>query len=175
MHSGDVGSLDDDGYLRITGRKKDLIITAAGQNIAPQEIETDLRHHELISEAVVIGEGRRYLTALLTLDGDALSAWAAAHDKIANYEALAVDPDLRAEIDRIVDEVNGQPVEGRARAQVPDPRPRVHDRRRRDDSDAEGQAQRRQRDATPTSSTRCTPTNDGGVASRVVGCTECLR
>ena len=75
MHSGDVGSLDADGYLRITGRKKDLIITAAGQNIAPQEIETDLRHYELISEAVVVGEGRRYLTALLALDGDALTSW----------------------------------------------------------------------------------------------------
>ncbi len=108
MHSGDVGTLDDDGYLRITGRKKDLIITAAGQNITPQEIETDLRYHDLISEAVVIGEGRRYLTALLTLDGDALSAWAHAHDKIANYEALAVDPDVHAEIDRIVAEVNSQ-------------------------------------------------------------------
>jgi len=107
MHSGDVGSLDNDGYLHITGRKKDLIITAAGQNIAPQEIETDLRHHELISEAIVIGEGRRYLTALLTLDGDALSAWAVERDKIANYEALAVDPDLQAETDRMVDEVNG--------------------------------------------------------------------
>ena len=65
MHSGDVGRVDDDGYLTIIGRKKDLIITAAGQNIAPQEIETDLRGYELISEAVVIGEGRRYLTALL--------------------------------------------------------------------------------------------------------------
>ena len=106
MHSGDVGTLDGDGYLRITGRKKDLIITAAGQNITPQEIETDLRFHDLISEAVVIGEGRRYLTALLTLDGDALSAWALAHDKIANYEALTVDPDVHAEIDRIVSEVN---------------------------------------------------------------------
>ncbi len=106
MHSGDVGTLDENGYLNITGRKKDLIITAAGQNITPQEIETDLRYHDLISEAVVIGEGRRYLTALLTLDGDALSAWAQAHDKIANYEALAADPDLVAEIDRAVDEVN---------------------------------------------------------------------
>ena len=106
MHSGDVGTLDEKGYLRITGRKKDLIITAAGQNIAPQEIETDLRYHHLISEAVVIGEGRRYLTALLTLDGDALSSWAQAHDKIADYESLAADPDLRAETDRAVDEVN---------------------------------------------------------------------
>jgi len=106
MHSGDVGTLDDDGYLRITGRKKDLIITAAGQNISPQEIETDLRNHEIISEAVVIGEGRRYLTALLTLDGDALSRWAYEHGKVAGYEALVADADLRAETDRIVAEVN---------------------------------------------------------------------
>ncbi len=108
MHSGDVGTLDQDGYLTLTGRKKDLIITAAGQNITPQEIETDLRHEELISEAVVIGDGRRYLTALLTLDGEALGAWAREHHKITDYEALAVDPDLRAEIDRLVDKVNSR-------------------------------------------------------------------
>ena len=108
MHSGDVGRLDEHGYLTVTGRKKDLIITAHGQNIAPQEIETDLRQHDLISEAVVIGEGRRYLTALLTLDGDALARWAEAHHKVADVEALAVDPDLRGEIDRFVDAVNGK-------------------------------------------------------------------
>jgi len=108
MHSGDVGCIDSAGYLTVTGRKKDLIITAHGQNIAPQEIETDLRHHYLISEAVVIGEGRRYLTAVLTLDGDALVSWAEAHHKIADTESLAVDPDLRAEIDRFIDAVNEQ-------------------------------------------------------------------
>ena len=108
MHSGDAGTLDDDGYLRITGRKKDIIITAAGQNITPQEIETELRYHDLISEAVVIGEGRRYLTALLALDGETLSTWAQAHAKIATFESLAVDPDLRAEIDRIVTDVNSR-------------------------------------------------------------------
>ena len=108
MHSGDVGSLDADGYLRITGRKKDLIITAAGQNIAPQEIETDLRHHELISEAVVIGEGRRYLTALLTLDGDALSAWAERHAQGRRLRGLDGRPRPRAEIDRIVAAVNAK-------------------------------------------------------------------
>jgi long-chain acyl-CoA synthetase len=108
MHSGDVGALDADGYLRITGRKKDLIITAAGQNITPQEIETDLRYHDLISAAVVVGEGRRFLTALLALDGEALTAWAQAHDKIAGFESLAADPDLRAEIDGIVADVNSR-------------------------------------------------------------------
>ena len=108
MHSGDVGRLDADGYLTVTGRKKDLIITAHGQNIAPQEIETDLRHHDLVSEAVVIGEGRRYLTAVLTLDGDTLADWADAHGKVADVEALAVDPDLTAEINAFVEQVNSK-------------------------------------------------------------------
>jgi long-chain acyl-CoA synthetase len=108
MHSGDLGTLDTDGYLRITGRKKDLIITAAGQNIAPQEIEMDLKDHALVSEAVVIGEGRRYLTALLTLDAEALAAWAHERGKVADYEVLAADPDLRQEIDLLVTEVNAR-------------------------------------------------------------------
>ncbi len=108
MHSGDVGRLDNDGYLTVTGRKKDLIITAHGQNIAPQEIETDLRHHELVSEAVVVGEGRRYLTAVLTLDADALTAWAEAHRKVGDVETLASDPDLRAELDAFVQHVNSK-------------------------------------------------------------------
>ena len=108
LHSGDIGRLDADGYLTITGRKKDLIITAHGQNIAPQEIETDLRQLDLIAEAVVIGDRRRYLTALLTLDGDALASWAEAHHKVADVEALAVDPDLRAEVDHFIERVNSK-------------------------------------------------------------------
>jgi long-chain acyl-CoA synthetase len=108
MHTGDVGRFDPAGYLIITGRKKDLIITAHGQNIAPQDIETDLRHHELISEAVVIGEGRRYLTALLTLDNDALAGWAEANHKVGGVETLALDPDLRAEIDQWIKNVNAK-------------------------------------------------------------------
>ena len=108
MHSGDVGHVDAEGYVTVTGRKKDLIITAAGQNIAPQDIERDLRQFELISEAVVVGEGRRYLTALLTLDADALSNWAVGHHKVAGLEALVVDPDLRAEIHAFVDGVNSK-------------------------------------------------------------------
>ena len=108
MHSGDLGSLDADGYLRLTGRKKDLIITAAGQNIAPQDIEMELKSHPLVSEAVVVGEGRRYLTALLTLDAEAIGEWAHDRGKVANYEALAADPDLRAEMDALVALVNAR-------------------------------------------------------------------
>ena len=106
MHSGDMGALDDDGYLRITGRKKDLIITAAGQNIAPQGIESDLRNHELLSEAVVIGDGRRYLTALLTVDAEALLTWATRRGKKVGSVTMHSDPDLHREITKIVDEVN---------------------------------------------------------------------
>ncbi|MGD0379104.1 MAG: long-chain fatty acid--CoA ligase [Acidimicrobiales bacterium] len=108
MHSGDLGSLDSDGYLRLTGRKKDLIITAAGQNIAPQDIEMELKSHPLVSEAVVVGEGRRYLTALLTLDAEALGEWAHDRGKVADFEALASDPDLREEVDAMVAVVNAR-------------------------------------------------------------------
>jgi long-chain acyl-CoA synthetase len=108
MHSGDLGALDNDGYLRLTGRKKDLIITAAGQNIAPQDIEMELKNHPLISEAVVVGEGRRYLTALLTLDAETLAEWARERGKVADFEALASDLDLRKEVDELVAVVNAR-------------------------------------------------------------------
>ncbi len=108
MHSGDLGTLDNDGYLRLTGRKKDLIITAAGQNIAPQDIEMELKGHPLVSEAVVVGEGRRYLTALLTLDAETLGEWAHERGKVADFEALASDPDLRQEVGALVTLVNAR-------------------------------------------------------------------
>ena len=108
LHSGDTGRLDDDRYLCITGRKKDLIITAAGQNIAPQDIEADLRNHELLSEAVVIGDGRRYLTALVTLDFEALAEWARDRGKALEIGPLFVDPELGETVDRIVEEVNAK-------------------------------------------------------------------
>ena len=108
MHSGDTGVFDGYGCLRITGRKKDLIITAAGKNITPQEIETDLENDPLISEAILVGEGRRYLTVLITLDAEALTLWAQQHNKLGDLEALGADPDVLAVIQDAIDRVNNK-------------------------------------------------------------------
>jgi long-chain acyl-CoA synthetase len=106
MHSGDLGRFDPDGYLRVTGRKKDLIITAYGKNIAPEGLETSLRMEPLIAQAVVVGDGRPYLTALLTLDADAVAEWAAHRGRSLDMEALTEDPDLHAELTKAIDTVN---------------------------------------------------------------------
>jgi long-chain acyl-CoA synthetase len=106
MHSGDLGVLDHDGYLHVTGRKKDLIITSSGKNIAPQELETRLQSEPLISQAVVIGDRRPYLTALLGLDSEEVAHWATVHGKLADFEALLDDPDLRAQVEASVERVN---------------------------------------------------------------------
>ena len=108
MHSGDVGEFDEHGDLRITGRKKDLIITASGKNVAPQEIEGDLCNDPLISEAVVVGEGKKFLTALITMDPEELSRWAKDHKKLDDLEALTEDPDLIAYVQQVVNTVNAR-------------------------------------------------------------------
>ncbi len=107
MHTGDLGTIDADGYLTIIGRKKDLIINASGKNISPQEIETRLRYEPLISQAVVVGDGRPYLTALLTLDAEALHEWATTHGRTgASVEDLACDPEVLEEVGESVERVN---------------------------------------------------------------------
>jgi long-chain acyl-CoA synthetase len=113
MATGDLGTVDEDGYLWLTGRKKDLIINAAGKNIAPSELEARLSMERLIGQAVVIGEGRRYLTALLTLDPDAAGEWARHHGGSADLSELARDPRVEAEVQAAVDRVNREhaPVE----------------------------------------------------------------
>lgn len=105
-HSGDVGVLDDQGYLRITDRKKDLIVTSSGKNVAPQELENRLKLEPLVSQAVVVGDGRNYLTALITLDPEAVARWAAARGKPEDPAPLADDPDLLAEVAEGVGRVN---------------------------------------------------------------------
>ncbi len=108
LHTGDIGTFDREGNLRITGRKKDLIATSHGKKIAPQEIENRLRADRFISQAVVIGEGRPYLVALITVDTDALTDWATSHNKPLSSELLASDPDVRREIDKAFERVNAE-------------------------------------------------------------------
>jgi long-chain acyl-CoA synthetase len=107
LHSGDLGEVDEDGYLRITGRKKDLIITSSGKNVSPANIESALAQSRWISHAVVFGDRRPYLTALLTLDPDEAPALAA---KVgadgAGLSELAADPAVRKELQAAVDETN---------------------------------------------------------------------
>jgi len=108
LHTGDLGTIDPDGYLRISGRKKDLIITAYGKNIAPAEIETALRNEPLISQALVVGENRPYLTALLTLDVDAVAQWAHGEGHAISVEALRDDERVRAAVAEAVERVNAR-------------------------------------------------------------------
>ncbi|MGI8707984.1 MAG: AMP-dependent synthetase/ligase [Actinomycetota bacterium] len=107
MRSGDVGKLDGNGYLMITDRKKDLIITAGGKNIAPQEIENKIKFHDLISQAVVIGDRRPFLTAIITLDEEKAPGWAKEHGVDASDVAgIAGDERTLKEIEAAINEVN---------------------------------------------------------------------
>ncbi|MEX2627154.1 MAG: AMP-dependent synthetase/ligase [Ilumatobacteraceae bacterium] len=107
FRTGDVGELDAEGYLRITGRKKDLIITAAGKNVAPAPLEDRLRADPLVSQAIVVGEGRPFVAALVTLDETALDRWRGEHGRQGLALADLVDDDeLRDEVRRAVDAAN---------------------------------------------------------------------
>jgi long-chain acyl-CoA synthetase len=106
LHSGDVGEFDDNNYLKITDRKKDLIITAGGKNIAPQEIENKVKFHPLISQVVVIGDRRPFLTALITLDEEKAPVWAKQHGIEGDVAALANNERTLKEIEGAINEVN---------------------------------------------------------------------
>ncbi len=108
LHSGDIGEFDGQGFLRITDRKKDLIITAGGKNVAPQNIEKQLRGIEGVGNAVVIGDRRKYLVALLTLDPEAAPALAARNGWPASLDELARAPGFRAHVQAGIDAANKQ-------------------------------------------------------------------
>ncbi|MEV8523462.1 AMP-dependent synthetase/ligase [Streptomyces sp. NPDC052000] len=108
FHTGDIGTLDEDGYLAITGRKKEIIVTAGGKNVAPAVIEDRIRAHALVAECMVVGDGRPFVGALVTLDEEFLGRWAEEHGKPAGVTAAALrdDADLLAEVQRAVDDGN---------------------------------------------------------------------
>jgi long-chain acyl-CoA synthetase len=106
--TGDIGELDEEGFLKITGRKKEMIVTAGGKNVAPAVLEDRLRSHALISQCMVVGDGKPFVAALITLDPEALGPWKKAHGKPADatVAALRDDPDLVADVQAAVDDAN---------------------------------------------------------------------
>ncbi|MGW4203752.1 AMP-dependent synthetase/ligase [Streptomyces sp. NPDC004726] len=108
FHTGDIGTLDEDGYLAITGRKKEILVTAGGKNVAPAVIEDRIRAHALIAECMVVGDGRPFVGALVTLDPEFLDRWASDHGKPAGSTAASLrdDAELLAEIQRAIDDGN---------------------------------------------------------------------
>ncbi|SUE17248.1 long-chain fatty-acid--CoA ligase [Rhodococcus gordoniae] len=108
FHTGDIGAIDQDGFISITGRKKELIVTAGGKNVAPAVLEDSLRAHPLISQVIVVGDSKPFIGALITLDPEALPGWLERHGLPAETTVadLIKNPDLIAEIDEAVAETN---------------------------------------------------------------------
>jgi long-chain acyl-CoA synthetase len=105
--TGDLGDLDADGFLHITGRKKEIIVTAGGKNVAPAVLEDRMQAHNLIGPTMVVGEGQPFIGAIITLDPDALAAWAKSRGKASDtVSGLRDDPELIAEIQAAVDDAN---------------------------------------------------------------------
>jgi long-subunit acyl-CoA synthetase (AMP-forming) len=109
LHTGDIGEIDDEGYVRIVDRKKELIITAGGKNISPANLEAKLKAHPLVGTACTIGDQRPFVSALVVLDPDVAPAWAAQQGiEDSSLEALANDERVRAGVQQAVDDVNAQ-------------------------------------------------------------------
>ena len=108
FHTGDLGEVDSDGFLKIVGRKKEIIVTAGGKNVAPAVLEDQLRSHPLISQAMAVGDAQPFIGALITIDPEAFDGWKQRNGKSASASVgeLATDPDLLAEIDGAVKHAN---------------------------------------------------------------------
>jgi long-chain acyl-CoA synthetase len=108
LRTGDIGELDDDGYLRVTGRKKELIVTAGGKNVAPAVLEDRIRAHPLVSQCLVVGDGRPYVACLITLDEESVDIWKAKFPDLKDKAVadLTEAPELLAELQAAVDEAD---------------------------------------------------------------------
>jgi long-chain acyl-CoA synthetase len=106
LHTGDVGEIDEDGYVKITGRLKEILVTAGGKNVAPAVLEDRLRAHSLVSQCIVVGDARPFVAALVTIDPEAFQAWARLHHKSGTVADLVEDADLVGEIQVAVDDAN---------------------------------------------------------------------
>lgn len=107
LHSGDLGRFDDDGFLSVVGRKKEIIINAAGKNIAPAKLETALKNHPLVAQACMIGDGRQYLSMIIALDPEEAPIWAGKHGvDFADLAAFSRLPEVRADIQAALDAAN---------------------------------------------------------------------
>ena len=109
LHTGDLAEIDNSGYVKIIGRKKEILITSAGKNIAPVEVEDLIKPHQLIGQVCVVGDGKKYLSALVVLDGDGgAEAWASDNGMEYSIESMASNPKVVDAIQKQVDEANSQ-------------------------------------------------------------------
>jgi len=106
LHTGDLGEIDSEGFIKITGRKKDIIITAGGKNITPANLEAEIKQHPLVSQCVVVGDRRPYLVALVTLEPEEALKYAQEHGLPEDLAELARNPDVRSQIEAHVEQVN---------------------------------------------------------------------
>ena len=106
FHSGDVGEVDDEGFVRITGRKKEILVTAGGKNVAPAVLEDRVRAHPLVDQCLVVGDGQPFIGALVTIDREALAVWAESRGLSGSPELLAEGPEVRAAVEEAVEEAN---------------------------------------------------------------------
>ena len=106
FHTGDVGEVDDEGFVRITGRKKEILVTAGGKNVAPAPLEDRIRAHALVSQCMVVGDRQPFIAALVTIDPESFPARAEAHGNTGSVADHVDDPDLRAEIEAAVEDAN---------------------------------------------------------------------
>ena len=130
LKTGDIAEIDDDGFITITDRKKDIIVTAGGKNIAPQNLENDLKSSKYVSQALVVGDRKPYVAALITLEPDEVGKWAAEQGIAGGVDELSRDERVRELIQGVVDGGQRRPLAVRADQALHDPAARLHDGRR---------------------------------------------